>query len=354
MKNKKNKKWFIVLILIIILLIFLIFYLLFGRKKSFTVTFDTVGGTPISNIIVKNNEVIKLPDEPVKEGFKFIGWTDNNGNMITNGTKLTEDITLRALWIDNNAETIVITFDTDGGNEIGSIAMAKDGSIILPVDPIKEGYIFGGWIDENGNIISSNMITINSTTLKTYWIKKNAKTSTITFDTDGGNNIDNILIENDKIIVLPVNPTKDGYVFDGWVDTDGNTITKDTIINKDMTIKAIWKEPYTCPNDCDPIENGSKCVKETTTDMIIVSGCPSGYRMSNGKCTGTRYAANNGSNGWECNNSGDYMYTEEDGFGAMMWCVPTTSVKTGKECPDGYTQDGSICKKIETIDCVAN
>ena len=51
MKNKK--KWIIVLVLIVLLLLFIILYLLFGREKSFRITFDTNGGTNISSIEVK-------------------------------------------------------------------------------------------------------------------------------------------------------------------------------------------------------------------------------------------------------------------------------------------------------------
>lgn len=41
-----------------------------------------------------------------------------------------------------------------------------------------------------------------------------------------------------------------------------------------------------------------------------------------------------------CNNSSHYMYTEEEAGGAMMWCVPTTSVQKSNTCPS------DILKKI--------
>ena len=40
----------------------------------FTVSFDTNGGSELSNQTVTNNSVIKEPETPTKEGFDFAGW----------------------------------------------------------------------------------------------------------------------------------------------------------------------------------------------------------------------------------------------------------------------------------------
>ena len=98
---EKKKNWIIALIIIIILLIIFILYLLFGKQKSFTITFNTDGGTEISNIEVKNNEIVELPDSPTKEGYKFVGWTNDEGNIIIKGTKVTKDLVLKANFFRN-------------------------------------------------------------------------------------------------------------------------------------------------------------------------------------------------------------------------------------------------------------
>ena len=270
---EKKKKWIIALVLIILLLLIFILYLLFGREKSFTITFDTNGGTAVSNIEVKDGEIVKLPEVPIKDGYTFGGWINKDGNVITKGTKVTEDITLKAVGISNDAETIIVEYDTDGGNEIDNILIEKGKIILLPIEPTKDGYIFGGWLDGNGNFITEDMLVTNNITLKAMWIKKGAKTVTVTFDTDGGSDIGSIVIESGKIILLPINPTKAGYVFAGWVDENGNAIAKDYIVSKNITLKATWKEPYTCPSDCTPIGDGSKCTKEVTANMVTTSPC---------------------------------------------------------------------------------
>ena len=357
---EKKKKWIIALILIILLLLFIILYLLFGREKSFRITFDTNGGTTISSIEVKDNEIVKIPETPSKDGYTFVAWTNEDGKVITEGTKVTKDITLKAEWISNDAKVVTAEFDTDGGNEINNILIEKGKIILLPIEPVKEGYIFVGWIDENGSFVTNNMIVSSNITLKAMWIKRGVEIVTIKFDTDGGNNIESIIIENGNVILLPINPTREGYVFIGWVDENGNTVTKDTIVNKNITIKALWKVPYTCPSGCTPIGDGSKCTKAITKNMINKTSCPSGYTLKNGQCLDVahQYHANSidVSPWWSCNSSSEYMYTEidESGMGAMMWCAKKTNTVTTKGCPSGYTQKGDICTKTETIGCKAN
>ena len=357
---EKKKNWIIALIIIIILLIIFILYLLFGKQKSFTITFNTDGGTEISNIEVKNNEIVELPDSPTKEGYKFVGWTNDEGNIIIKGTKVTKDLVLKANWIKNDVETVIATFNTDNGNEMDSIVIEKGKIILLPVVSIKDGYIFVGWLDGNGNFITKDMIVTNNIILKAMWIKKDAKTFTIKFDTDGGSNVGSIIVENGKVILLPINPTKKGYVFAGWVDENGNAITKDFIVNKDITIKALWKTQYTCPSDCLPSGDGSKCTKEVTTNMVTTSSCPSGYKLIEGQCldVANQYHANSidVSPWWSCNSSSDYMYTEidESGLGAMMWCAKKTNKITKVGCPNGYTQSDNVCKKTEVLSCTIN
>ena len=89
---------------------------------------------------------------PSKEGYKFVAWINEDGKVITEWTKITKDITLKAEWVSNDAKVVTTTFDTDGGNNIGNIIIENGKVILLPINPTKEGYTFAGWVDENGNI----------------------------------------------------------------------------------------------------------------------------------------------------------------------------------------------------------
>ena len=46
----------------------------FEKNKTFTVTFDSNGGTEVKKQEVKANEKVEEPNEPTKEGYSFKGW----------------------------------------------------------------------------------------------------------------------------------------------------------------------------------------------------------------------------------------------------------------------------------------
>lgn len=353
---EKKKKWIIALILIILLLLLVILYLLFGINRTFTITFDPNGGTEIANIEVENGEIVKLPEAPKKDGYTFVGWTNEKGKVVTNGTKVTKNLKLRAEWVKNDAKTVSIQFDTVGGNEISNIVIEQGKVILLPIEPVKDGYIFVGWVNQNGNLITENMEITANIILKALWIAKDAETKTITFNTDGGNAIGSIIVEKGKVILLPINPVKTGYVFAGWVDQNGNTVTKDTVISENMTIKALWKS-YTCPSNCTPIGDGSKCTREKTTSMVTTYSCPSGSILYNTwygsgsfciKLSTKVDASIRQCDTWE---SAEVYYKDANG---KSWCVKTVKKTASKKCPSGYTKSGTVCKKTETVNCSAN
>ena len=59
-----------------------------------------------------------------------------------------------------------ITFDTNGGSDIESITDFYKNPIVMPEDPIKEGYIFMGWDQE----IPTHMPSTNMT-IKAIWYR---------------------------------------------------------------------------------------------------------------------------------------------------------------------------------------
>lgn len=71
---------------------------------SYTVTFETNGGSKISSVKVEKNSNVTAPAEPTKEGFEFGGWyTDKKLTKAYDfDTKVTKSLTLYAKW--NEAE----------------------------------------------------------------------------------------------------------------------------------------------------------------------------------------------------------------------------------------------------------
>ncbi len=63
----------------------------------------------------------------------------------------------------------------------------------------------------------------------------------VTFDTDGGTNVNYVLVEEGNAIKEPDAPTKDGYVFSGWY-LNNNKYDFKTLIDKNITLKAKWEK----------------------------------------------------------------------------------------------------------------
>ncbi len=68
---------------------------------------------------------------------------------------------------------------------------------------------------------------------------------TVSFETDGGTEIDDIEVEEGEYISPPDNPEKDGYIFIGWCDStdfDEPFMFDSTPIEEDITLYAYWFE----------------------------------------------------------------------------------------------------------------
>lgn len=67
------------------------------EKETYTIKFDSDGGTEIENQTIELNEKIKEPANPTKNGYKFVEW-QLDGNKFDFNTEITKDITLKAKW----------------------------------------------------------------------------------------------------------------------------------------------------------------------------------------------------------------------------------------------------------------
>ena len=140
-------------------------------------------------------------------------------------------------------EAITITFDTKGGSKIESITIGKDTELTLPKEPTRDGYVFKGWVDKNETPIYNKVLLAEDTTLYAVWEKDATSNKiTITFDTKGGSKIESITISKDTELTLPKEPTRDGYIFKGWVDKNETPIYNKVLLAEDTTLYAVWEK----------------------------------------------------------------------------------------------------------------
>lgn len=105
--------------------------------NTYTITFDTAGGSEIAPITQDYGTNIAAPADPTREGYTFIGWDREIPE-----TMPAENMTVTAQWEINQ---YTITFDTNGGSEIAPITQDYGTVITAPEAPEREGYTFIGW-----------------------------------------------------------------------------------------------------------------------------------------------------------------------------------------------------------------
>lgn len=187
--------------------------------NQYTISFNTDGGSVVSPITQDYGSTVVKPLDPTKEGYTFAGWEPEIPDTIPSS-----DLNIKAKWSVNK---YTITFDTDGGSEVLPIIQDYGSTVIAPISPTKVGFTFNGW----DNPIPSTMPSSDKL-IKALWkINK----YTITFDTNGGSNVDSITQDYGSTIVKPLDPTRNGYTFVGW-----DLSIPDTMPSYDMTIKAKW------------------------------------------------------------------------------------------------------------------
>ena len=122
--------------------------------NTYTITFDTAGGSEIAPITQDYGTVITAPEAPTREGYTFIGWDKEIPT-----TMPAENMTVTAQWKINR---YTITFDTAGGSEITPITQDYGTAITAPEAPTREGYTFMGWDREIPTTMPAENITLKA------------------------------------------------------------------------------------------------------------------------------------------------------------------------------------------------
>ena len=191
----------------------------------------------VSYTLAKNDVVVPLPDDPVKEGHTFLGWyfgtaSDHGDNCAKyDGSPIYSDTALHAHFQINR---YTVSFNSDGGSSVANQTVDWGTSATLTT-PTRDGYAFKGWFLPNGTQYTNQAIKSN-TSLTARWERNRF---TITFNSDGGSAVENKAVMLNNSIPLTT-PTKEGYNFKGWFMSDGTQYTNQPVTD-DMTLTARWE-----------------------------------------------------------------------------------------------------------------
>ena len=221
---------------------------------TYAVTLNTNGGTIADGKDVTGYTYgvgATLPTDVTRTGYTFKGWYDNEnltGSPVTAiGGAETGN---KEYWAKLEINQYTITFDTNGGSEIAPITQDYGTEITAPDNPTRKGYTFKGWDKEIPKTMPAENMTV-----KAQW---EINQYTITFDTNGGNEIAPITQDYGTKITAPADPTRKGYTFKGW-----DKEIPETMPAGNITVKAQWEiNQYTITFDT----NGGSEIAPITQD----------------------------------------------------------------------------------------
>ena len=275
---------------------------------EYTITYELNGGTatnPGTYYVTSDNIVL---NNPVKKGYNFTGWTGSNGSTPAAGIAIMKGSTGNRSYVANYTQktcqtgyslnndnecvmdTYTITLNLSGGTVSGSYPETynvETDTIVLPT-PTKNTYHFAGWTGSNG-VIPQKVVQIDrgSSGNKTYTAVFTEAECGEGYDLDSNYNcIPHIYkIEYDlaggylaspifmysvetTTFALP-KPARAGYVFLGWIGSNGVVAQEDVMITLgstgDKNYTAVWTTK-TCNNGYQLNNENNQC--ELTNYLI--------------------------------------------------------------------------------------
>lgn len=195
-------------------------------------------------LVVENQKATKitdltLGDKTVKEWYLYnpIDNVVSDKPYDFDKTTITNNIILVPVY------GYVLTFDSNDGSEVDPVVLLAGETIKSELNaiPTKEGYKFERWEDETGEEIDFGLDTMPEHDLTVY-AKWNAA---ITFNSKGGSEIEAQIPVDGKILMPETEPTREGYIFDGWYYDEEYTLEvnfgDDTFTAPDV-LYAKWQE----------------------------------------------------------------------------------------------------------------
>lgn len=194
------------------LLLVLLFALCSCSMTERNITFVLGDGREDVVTKVTINSALYEP-EPLDENVSFGGWfLDEECTIPYLSKNILEDLTLYARWVSKGTKSVTFVFDNGKPN----VTYFYEGGISEPMEPTKEGFVFGGWIDAaTSKAFDFSAEPTSNLVLKAKWNK--APTGlTVTFDPCNGDEKSVYTVVFGGTMHAPAAPEKEGYTFAGW------------------------------------------------------------------------------------------------------------------------------------------
>ena len=218
------------------------------QRKSYTVTFNLDGGTPpIGSQSVLYEGTVNKPADPTKTGYTFSNWriesTPNNWTVYNFETPVEKGFELKAFWTAKGDTAYTVVHHTqkdtlDGYVEHSQVPMTGT----TGHDTEASSIAITGF---EAQAFSQLPIAGDGSTVVNIYYDRSEYT--VSFNTQGGSAAPASVNQKYGLtIAKPADPTKEGYVFNGWATSAQGTeaVVWPYTVSKSETLYAIW-EPAT-------------------------------------------------------------------------------------------------------------
>jgi uncharacterized repeat protein (TIGR02543 family) len=216
--------------------------ILYARWKTiYTITFNSVGGSPVDQQVINVEEKVIYPTIPIRENYLFVYWCTDPAfnNEYDFSSAVNSSFTLYAKWTQ---VTNTVAFESNGGSSVASQSIRIGYYTEKPTDPVREGYTFARWCSDPGLTNEFIFDTVVVTTPMTLYASWNINVYTVSFDGNGGPDVPAQSVNYRERVIYPPTPEMPGYLFRRWCTNEELETEFDFSmpITEDMILYADW------------------------------------------------------------------------------------------------------------------
>ena len=194
-----------------------------------------------------------LPDAGYK--LDYLQITDDGTNVVP----MASENTFKMPWSHVNVDAsfsplpldaVEVRFATNGGSAVLTQVLAKGDTARVPTEPVRYGYIFGGWYEDAGFTVPFDFSAgvMNDIIVYAKWDEIPAPevptAYTVTFEANGHGTSFTQNVEDGRRAVRPSDLDEAGYRFEGWYMEAAciNEYDFTLPVTGDITVYAKWSE----------------------------------------------------------------------------------------------------------------
>jgi len=172
----------------------------------YRVSFVDFDGTEIKSEYVDGGQTATAPENPMREGYTFIGWDTDFSNV-------SEYLTVTAQYAINRFEVKFLNWDN---SVLKTDSIDWHGSAVAPANPIREGYTFTSW-DKTFDDITADLTVRAQFTINYY---------DVFFLNYDGQVLKEQSVQYNTSATAPNAPAREGYSFTGWSGEYSNVASR--------------------------------------------------------------------------------------------------------------------------------